>query len=249
MGREPGDPASGVRARRPLRRDARRRGRRGGLAAPPASRRRKRGLRGRGRRRPSPDRPRREVARAVPLVVSPRPCRSPLRRLPRARALGAGRVAHDGRLHVAHRPPSLRGRHRAHRADARKAGRGPRSGAATGERHRSGLPLGPLGDARPPRAADRHRQGRSGGTRRPADADRAVPGGAGASAPARPRGRCRASGASADRRAAAPGAVALAPRGRAPPRRARARRRQVGERQRRARRRAAGERRLAPDRR
>ena len=101
----------------PLRPRARRRGRRGGLAAAAARRGRAHPLRRRGGRRPPPRGRGRALRRALARGLPPRPRLAPLRRLQGRRAAARRRAAHARRLRLAHRAPPLRHRDRADRAD------------------------------------------------------------------------------------------------------------------------------------
>ena len=221
---------------------ARRRGRRGGLAAAAA----------RGRRAASATSPRRASTTGAPAATRA------LRALSRgayhrgraarrydvfkgAEPSPRGRAAHARRLRLAHRAPPLRRRDRAHRAHARAARRDARPAPAppsatdpdflSGRSGTLGRRTALIGALRDLRAASAGLRGRA-----PLRAPRgAARGGACTSSASRAPSTC-ATVARLRREL-----DALAPRRRAAPRRARPRRGQVGERQRRARRRAAGD--------
>ena len=130
--------------------------RRGGVPAPPEGRRRTDPVHREGRRRPPSHRQGREGLLAGALRVLPRAQLAPQRRPQADRAPPHRRVAHAGRVRLAHRAARLRRRDRAHRAERRPRRRDLRSAPAAAEHERSRLPLRPLRHARHADGADRH---------------------------------------------------------------------------------------------
>ena len=236
VGLEPHDPAVGDRPDRPVRRGAPGgRRRRGAVAVAAEGRRWADPLRRRGGRRPPAGRSRRPHEGARAGELPPRSARPALGCPQGHGPADRGRAADARGLHLAHRPPAVRERHRALGAHARQAARGARAVADHRQRARASMGLGRLGPALAAQRGDRRGARRRGERGRAPGAPRSRARRAARPRPPRARRGRSAAGARGAHRPHRPRARGLPPRRRRHLRPSRSRRRQVGEPQRRPR--------------